>query len=210
LKCAITNINCRQSNLLNIIHFINKLSNSYVHRIDIRINFMMINKDFRLLWRESSLFLSFLLKINIIKSSNNSIYHKLLSSSLYNDIKHIRKLKYLDLIQKWNIPLQVVLSYNNFISNQNKKKDHSQPNYFKKTLTTIANFQIKTLQSDKKISIIRSPFVYSKSKESFGLYNYALLISLKNLPNIFTLLYPLKIQCYYNKYNLPLSIKSLK
>ena len=49
LKCAITNINCRQSNLLNIIHFINKLSNSYVHRIDIRINFMMINKDFRLL-----------------------------------------------------------------------------------------------------------------------------------------------------------------
>lgn len=205
-----TNISCKKSNLLNMIHFINKSSNSYVHRIDLRINFMMINKDFRLLWRESSLFLSFLLKINMIESSNNSIYHKLLNNSLYNDIKHIRKLKYLDLIQKWNTPLQAISTYNNFISNQNKKKNHSQPNYFKKTLIAIAHFHVKALQSDKKISIIRSPFVYSKSKESFGLYNYALLISLKNLPNIFTSLYPLKIQCYYNKYNLPLSIKSLK
>jgi len=203
-------INYKKSNLLSIVYYIAESLNNYIHRIDTKISFMMMNKDFRLLWRESSLLLSFLLKIKITQPSKNCIYDKFLNSVSYNNIKRIRKLKYLNLIQKWNIPLRTRPTYNSLLNNQNKIKKHSQPNYFKRMWINIAHFQIKTLQSDKKFSIIRSPFVYSKSKESFGLYNHALLISLTDFPNIFTPLYLIKIQCYYNKYTLPLVIRCLK
>ena len=210
LKNNISNINFKEYNLFTIIYIINKLFNNYIHKISIKINYLMINKDFRLLWRESSLFLSFLLKIRTVQPSKNYIYSKL---------PILKKLKYLNLIQNLNISLQTLLIYNlianhnNFLENQykkNKKKEHSQPNYFRKMLIRINYFQIKTIWSNKNFSIIRSPFVYSKSKESFGSYEYALLISLKNFPNIFTSLYFSRIRSYYNKYSLPLYVKYLK
>lgn len=210
LKYNQITINYKEYNLLPIIYYINKSLNNYVHKMDVRINFMMMNKDFRLLWRESSLLLSFLLKIRITQPSKNYIYSKFLNSLIYHSIKRIKRLKCLNLIQKWNIPLRTIPTYNNLLNNQNKITPHSQPNYFKRMWINITHFQIKILQSDKKISIIRSPFVYSKSKESFSLYNYALLISLTNFPNMFTSLYLIKMQCYYNKYTLPLLIKCLK
>jgi hypothetical protein len=213
LKLNKTNINLTRSNLLIMVYLISQLFNVYIHKTYVKINYMMVNKDFRLLWRESSLLLSFLLKIKTIQPSNNYIYNEFL---LNKNLKCIRKLKYLNLVQKLNVPLQTLLlhnlipSYKNFLNNKYKKRKHSQPNYFKEMLININNFQVKALRPNKNFSIIRSPFVYSKSKESFGSCNYRLLITLQNFPNIFISLYFSKIQCYYNKHNFPLLRKCLK
>ena len=42
-------INYKKSNLLPIVYYIAKSLNNYVRRIDTKISFMMMNKDFRLL-----------------------------------------------------------------------------------------------------------------------------------------------------------------
>lgn len=218
LKHNKTNFSLKRCNLLIMIYDIIQLFNIYIHKTYVKINYMMINKDFRLLWRESSLLLSFLLKIKTIQPYKNYIYNKLINKQflLHSNLKCIKKLKYLNLIQKLNMPLQTLLIYNlisnykNFLKNKYKKRKHSQSNYFKEMLMNINHFEIKASRSNNNFSIIRSPFVYSKSKESFGSCNYKLLITLQNFPNVFASLYFSKIQYYYNKHNLPLLRKCLK
>lgn len=200
-------------NLLIKLSMIHKLSIFHLHKINFQFNYLMINKDIRLLWRESSLFLSFLIKMKVTQQLNKSWENKgLIGNISIKNLTFIRQLKYLNLIQKLNKYLyiyytKVVISKDLFISY----------NYFlnilyNKKILNVDFFQInkvKQLTSNQNFSIIRSPFVYSKSKESFGLNNYNLIIRLNNFSNIVVMSYFLQIQSYYNKYDLPFFIKYL-
>ena len=69
--------------------------------------------------------------------------------------------------------------------------------------------QIKQLNSNQNFSIIRSPFIYSKSKESLGSTSHNLIITLSDFFNIFYTSYFIQIQSYYNKHNLTCLTKNL-
>lgn len=172
-------------NLLISLNLINKQLIFQLCSINLQFNYLMVNKDIRLLWRESSLLLSFLLKMKIMPPLNNSLIDNILNKNLAS----IRQLKYLTLIQKSNKYLYVYFN-DKTLNNKNLFIIYS---YFliilyTKKVLKIDFFQInkaKQLASNSKFSIIRSPFVYSKSKESYGSNNYNLIIRLKNFPNIF-------------------------
>ena len=124
---------------LCIINLINSIYMLHNKQINISFNLIMLNIDFRLIYRESSFLFSFLFKI------------------------------------------------------QNK------------------SYQNKTINSQKKkFSILRSPFIYSNSKETFSFQKCCIWFKLFNFLNVLLCSYILQIQQYYNKYNVSLFIKELK
>ena len=68
----------------------------------------------------------------------------------------------------------------------------------------------KLIITDKKFNVLRSPFVYSKSKEHFGYTKYLLKINLPCFFDMISYLFFMNMQNHYTKYSLSFFKRKLK
>ena len=91
--------------ILNAADHIIRLTATHLNKIKINFTYIMVNNDIRLLSRETSLLLSFIIKLKTITKANkcNSINKIKNYYFADNNLKFARQVKYLKLLQKLKI-----------------------------------------------------------------------------------------------------------